>query len=465
MNRLYFGRKINILEGPLLGNIIAFILPLMLTNLLQVFYSAADMMIVGLSGVEGAIGSIGTTGAMINLILNVFIGFSIGANVVVARNIGSGDREATEKAVHTALTLSLIAGAFCCAVGLFVSRPVLASMGAEGHILELAVLYTRIYFIGVPFLALANFLIAILRAKGDTRTPLYILTCTGLLNVGLNLLFVLVFGMSVDGVAAATAISNGVSALLLAIKLMRDEDWCRLSPSKLGIDKTALKDIIRVGVPAGIQGALFSLSNMLIQSSLLGLNSSICPGGSDIIDGNAAAGSLEGFAYTATNSVYQATVTFTSQHYGAKNYRRIGKVMRSCYLVTFLISLVVAGVIVGAHTPLISLYVSSDLAVATAETRIYIMIVPYFLLAFMETGSGVLRGMNKSLISTVISLMGACVFRIIWLFTVFKAYPTIEVLYLSYPVSWGITGLVHFILSLAVRRRLIREQELLPAEQ
>ena len=331
--RLKSSREINMLEGPLLSKIFAFVLPLMLTNLLQMCYSAADMIIVGLSDVEGAIGAIGTTGALINLILNVFAGFAIGTSVVVARNIGKGDRQATESAVHTSLLIGLISGVACAAIGLVICRPILASMGAQGHILDLATLYTNIYFAGVPFLALTNFEIAILRAKGDTRTSLYILASTGVINVVLNLFFVLVLDMSVDGVALATTISNAASMALLAIRLLNDEGWCRLSFKKLRIDRRAMFEIIRDGLPAGVQGALFSFSNMLIQSSVIGINNTVCPGGSDIIDGNAAAANLESLAYVAAASVSQASVTFTSQHFGAGKFRRMGRVMANCYLV------------------------------------------------------------------------------------------------------------------------------------
>ena len=448
------------LEGPIFRKVFAFAIPLMLTNLLQVFYSAADMIIVGLSNVDGAIGSIGTTRAMINLIINLFVGFSIGASIVVARNIGRGDRAATESAVHTSLLMGLLSGVVCCVLGLVVSRPVLMWMGDEGHILTLATLYTRIYFIGVPFLAMTNFLISILRAQGDTQTPLFILSFTGLLNVGLNLLFVLVFHMSVDGVAAATVISNAVSTVLLAVRLMNDTGWCRLTLRRLRLERAAVMDIVRDGLPAAVQGALFSLSNMLIQSSVIGLNNAACPGGSDIIDGNAASGSIEDFAYTATNSVCQASVTFTSQHYGARMYRRIGEVMKSCYLATFLVAVAASALIIVLRRPLIGLYVSSDLAVRTAEARIFIMIAPYFLLAFMEVGSGVLRGLGKSFLSTGITLVGACVLRIVWLMTVFQHWHTLETVYLSYPISWALTALVHFLCSTAVRRKYLRAQEL-----
>lgn len=447
-------REIRMLEGPLLGKVFLFALPLMATNLLQMLYNAADMIIAGMSGVEGAIGSIGTCGAMINLILNIFSGFAIGTNVVVARNIGRGDEDATGRAVHTSLVMAAIFGAACAAIGLVISRPILTLLGDRGHVLELATLYTRIYFCGAPFLAISNYMIAILRAKGDTRTPLFILTGTGLLNVVMNLFFVLVLKRSVDGVAYATVIANAANVLLLGVVLMRDPGWCRLTLKKLGIDRTAMKEILRDGLPAGVQGALFSLSNMLIQSTIIGINNSVCPGGSSVIDGNAAATNLEGFVYTATNSVYQASVTFTSQHHGAKKYKRIGTVMRCCYFVTAMVAITASAVILLLRRPLVGLYIQSGdpVSIETAYTRFYIMVIPYFLLAFMEVGSGILRGLGKSTLSTLISLIGSCVLRLVWIYFIFPLHPTLTMVYLSYPVSWALTAATHFIVSMLVRR-------------
>ena len=450
--------EIQMLEGPLLGKVFLFALPLMATNLLQMLYAAADMVIAGMSGVEGAIGSIGTCGAMINFILNIFSGFAIGTNVVVARNIGRGDPDATSRSVHTSLVMAALFGTVCAIVGLFVSRPILKLLGDEGHVLELASLYTRIYFCGAPFLAVSNYMIAILRAKGDTRTPLYILSGTGLLNVAMNLFFVLALKMSVDGVAYATVIANGANVLLLGIVLLRDTGWCRLELKKLRISGVAMKEIIRDGMPAGVQGMLFSLSNMLIQSTIIGLNNAACPGGSSIIDGNAAATNLEGFAYTATNSVYQASVTFTSQHHGARKYKRIGTVMRCCYFVTAMVAFTAAAILLSLRRPLLGLYIQSGdpFALETAYTRFYVMVAPYVLLAFMEVGSGVLRGLGKSTLSTLISLIGSCVLRLVWIYLIFPLNPTLWMVYLSYPITWGLTALTHFTVSMLVRRRYLR---------
>lgn len=459
MNILKRSREINMLEGPLFKKVFLFALPLMITNMLQVLYNAADMIVAGMSNVNGAIGSIGTTTAMINFIVNIFMGFSIGTNIVVARNIGKNDPEAVGNSVHSSLLIGLATGLICSAIGLFVSRPVLALLGDEGHILDLAALYTRIYFAGVPFIALSNYLIAIFRAKGDTATPLWVLAGTGLLNVGLNLFFVLALGMSVDGVAIATVMANAASTVILSAILMKDTGLCRLSLKKLRFEKTAVKEIIRDGLPAGIQGALFSVSNMLIQSTIIGFNNRLCPGGSDVIDGNAAATNLEGFAYVSTNSVYQASVTFTSQNFGAGKFKRIGKVMKSCYALTGIIAVTAAVVLLGFHKPLLALYVDAPLALETAMTRMKLMLIPFFLLAFMEVGSGVLRGLGRSATSTAVSLIGTCVFRVIWIFTVCRGTESIWIVYLSYPISWALTGLTHFIFSETIRRRCLRKAE------
>ena len=343
-------------------------------------------------------------------------------------------------------------------LGLSISRPILILLGDQGHILELAHLYTRIYFLGVPFIAVTNFFISIFRAKGDTRTPLVILTITGLLNVILNIFFVIVCKMSVDGVALATTISNLASMVALAMVLHKDKGWCRLEFKKLGIEKYALKGIIYNGFPAAIQGVLFSLSNMIIQSSIISINNRQFPGGSDIIDGNAAGQSIESFAYVATNSVCQAAVTFTSQHHGAKKYKRIGTVMRCCYFVTAMIAITAAAILLTLRRPLLWLYIQSGdpVALEAAYTRFYINIAPYFTLAFMEVGSGVLRGLGKSTLSTLISLIGSCVLRLVWIYLIFPLNPVLWMVYLSYPITWALTAATHFTVSMFVRRRYMR---------
>lgn len=446
----------DLLHGPLLGKIFAFVLPLVMTNLLQNLYNAADMIVVGLSHVDGAIGAIGTTTAMINAVINLFLGFAVGSSVMVARAIGERNERKTSNAVHTSMLVGLVSGLFTMVLGLLMSRRMLMLLGDKGHILELADLYTRIYFMGVPFIAMTNFLIAVFRAKGDTKTPLVVLTLTGLLNVGLNLLFVLAFHMSVDGVALATAIANFASMVVLGWILHNDEGWCRLQFRRIRLEKYSLKGIIYNGLPAGIQGVLFSLSNMLIQSNIISINNRLCPGGSDIIDGNAAGASIESFAYVSTNSVCQAAVTFTSQHYGAHMVKRIRKVIRDCYFVSFLIAESISLLILLFRVPLARIYVSAPMAVEAATTRLFYMLFLYFTLAAMDTGSGIVRGLNRPILSTVITLMGSCVLRIVWIATAVRANQTLPMVYLSYPISWGVTGLCHLCVSIYVTRKMKR---------
>jgi len=446
----------DLLHGPLLGKIFAFVLPLVMTNLLQNLYNAADMIVVGLSHVDGAIGAIGTTTAMINAVINLFLGFAVGSSVMVARAIGERNERKTSNAVHTSMLVGLVSGLFTMVLGLLMSRRMLILLGDKGHILELADLYTRIYFMGVPFIAMTNFLIAVFRAKGDTKTPLVVLTLTGLLNVGLNLLFVLAFHMSVDGVALATAIANFASMVVLGWILHNDEGWCRLQFRRIRLEKYSLKGIIYNGLPAGIQGVLFSLSNMLIQSNIIAINNRLCPGGSDIIDGNAAGASIESFAYVSTNSVCQAAVTFTSQHYGAHMVKRIRKVIRACYFVSFLIAESISLLILLFRVPLARIYVSAPMAVEAATTRLFYMLFLYFTLAAMDTGSGIVRGLNRPILSTVITLMGSCVLRIVWIATAVRANQTLPMVYLSYPISWGVTGLCHLCVSIYVTRKMKR---------
>ncbi len=460
----------NLTEGPIFTKLLLFCLPLMATNLLQVLYNAADMMIVSLSPEKSAVGAIGTTGAFVNLVVNVFIGFATGANVIVARALGAKDHEQVSKATHTALLLGVGFGVLGAGIGLVLSEPVLSAMGAEGKLLELATTYTRIYFLGVPFVSVANYLIAIFRAKGDTRTPLTVLSVSGLVNVALNLFFVLVCHMSVEGVAIATSASNLFSAVWLGAILMRDEGPCRLQASHLRLDRMSVRNILYVGLPAGIQGSLFSLSNMLMQSSILQVNNMLCPPGSAydaVVNGNAAGTNLEGFAYTAQNSVYQGAITFTSQHVGAKKYKRIYRLAGCCFLLGAVIATVVSLVIFFVRDPFLALYgihnsvegSLESIAYNTAYLRMVYMMLPYFLLSLMDVGCGLLRGLGKAVSATVITLLGACLFRVVWILTVFRLFPTLESIYISYPVSWAITAAVYMVCIFLTLRNRVREEK------
>ena len=449
-------------EGPLFTKILLFVLPMMATNLLQVAYNAADMMIVSLSSEANSVGAIGMTGPFINLVLNLFMGFSIGANVVIAHSIGAREGERASKVVHTSLLLALTLGVVGCVIGWFISEPVLSAMGVDGNLLDLATTYTFVYFAGAPFVALTNYSVAIFRAKGDTKTPLYVLTVSGLINVVFNLFFVLALGMAVEGVALATVISNAVSAVVLIYCLSRGNDECKFAFSKLGIDKRALKEVIRIGFPAGIQGALFSLSNMMIQSSVLRVNDILAPGSvyEPVVDGNASVSNLNGFIYTATNSVCQASIAFTSQNVGAGKFDRIKKVMLNCYAITCAVAVICSTTLVIFNHQLLALYGITDgeglagIAYSAAMTKMRCETMTYFLLAFMEVGCGVLRGLGKSLTSTGITLVGACLLRVVWILTVFEHFLTLESIYISYPVSWTVTGIVALIIALRLLKKL-----------
>ena len=457
-------RSLGITEGPLLGKIILFVLPLMAANLLQVFYNAADMIVVSLSSEGDAVGAIGTTSSLINLIVNVFSGFAVGANVVIAWHLGAGDEEATSRTVHTSVLMSLLFGGASALLGCLLCSPLLSLMGAEGQLHTLAVRYTTIYFLGVPFVALTNYAIAIYRAKGDTKTPLMVLGGAGLLNVLLNLFFVLVCGLSVEGVALATAISNAVSAVVLLWLLAKDESACHFSPRKLRIDRAAFRQILSIGLPAGVQGVLFSISNVIIQSSILQVNNALAPSDSafqPVVKGNAATANLEAFVYTATNAVYQASITFVGQNAGAGKYDRVRRAMLCCYTLTAAIAVVFGFGMYFLRTPLLSLYgvlpgaagSLERIAFETAEIRMKLMFLTYASLAWMEVGSGVLRGLGRSLTSTVITMIGACVFRVVWILTAFRAVPTLETIYISYPISWVLTTVAFLPCALVIIKK------------
>lgn len=465
-------KSVDLTEGPILGKMIMFVLPVMATNLLQTFYNAADMMIVSLSHEANAVGAIGMTGAFVGLIVNLFMGFSVGANVIVARYLGAKDDENVSKTVHTSLIMSLVVGFIATVIGLFISRPILSMMGAKGNLLDLATTYTQIYFCGVPFLAATNYSAAIFRAKGDTKTPLYVLSVAGLINVGLNFLFVRGFGLSVEGVAIATAAANLFAATVLIWRLSNDDSPCRFAFKKCKIDKRSLVGIVREGLPAGIQSAVFSLSNLIIQSSIIQVNNSFVAsvGGvgkvEPIVNGNSAATNLEGFLYTAVNSVYQASITFTSQNYGAGKYKRIRRVILVSHLFAAVVGLLGTSIVHAFHDPLLALYgiapsqtsIIDQAAYEAGVTRIIYIMSAYAFCGLMDASCGVLRGLGKTFTSTIIPLLGACAFRIVWITFVFSASPTLETIFLSYPISWVLTGGAQLFFSIFFLRKAIKRQ-------
>lgn len=460
-------RDVDMTSGPILGNMLRFSLPLIFTNLLQMLYNATDMIVVGLSSEPDAVGAIGTTTSFASLIVSLFIGLSIGANVVVARHIGAKNEERASRALHTSTVIALIFGVVGGILGVLVAKPVMVLMGNEGRLLELSVLYTRIYFAAMPFHSLSNYAIALHRAKGDTKTPLAVLTVSGIVNVLLNLFFVLVCDMSVEGVAIATATAAALSAAVLYANLMREKGPCHFSFRCLCLDRAEMKQILLVGIPSGVQGALFALSNMMIQSSIIQVNNTLCDPNAayqPVVKGNAAVANLEGFVYTAVNAVTQATISFTSQNLGAGRIDRIKRIMGTSYALDFGIAVVLSLLLVLFNRPLLALYgVHPDaldpiaqLAYDAAMIRILWTILPYGLISMMEIGSGVLRGLGKTISSTVVCLLGACFLRVLWVSTVFRVFGTLPSVFVVYPISWVVTGGVLCLLAIMAIRRLER---------
>ena len=466
--KLSAGRHINMTTGPLFVNIVKFILPLIATNLLQQFYNAADIMVVGLSSEPDAVGAVGSAGSFLTLMVNIFIGFSVGANVLVARNIGAKDEEHTSRAVHTAVCMSLISGVLGGIVGSLLVRSVLVGMGYTGTLLNLGLRYSYIYFACMPFAAMTNFLSAILQAQGDTRTSLYTLTCAGLLNVGLNLFFVLVVGLSVEGVAIATAMANLFSACVLWKALSRKHNICPLSFRKLRLWRNEALEILRIGVPAGVQNAMFSISNILIQSSILQVNNMVTPPNSayaPVIKGNTAVSSLEGFVFTALGATTVTASAFTAQNVGANNYRRIRRAFGYICLISAFIALVlsISGMLFRA--PLLSLYgvekgedLLSILTYDAAITRFFWKWPAFLVYAMMNACSGTIRGLGKSALAAFITFLGTCVFRILWIYTVFQYFMNLESIHISYPISWAITGIAFVVILFRLLRKKLREE-------
>ena len=460
-------KKIDFTNGKVFFKILYFILPIVATNLLQVFYNAADMMVVSLSSEANAKAAIGVTVSFLHLIVNSIIGFSVGTNVVVARAIGSKDDKRITRAVHTSVIMSVLFGGAAMIFGVIVARPILKWMGATGNLLELAVTYTFFYFLGVPFMAMTNYLSSIFRAKGDSKTPLLVLSSAGVLNVLCNLFFVLVLGLSVEGVAIATAIANAVSAIVLLAILSRAKDSTKFSFKKLKIHRGAFRDIIVVGLPAGVQSALFSLSNVLIQSSIIAVNNSIVSADvvyQPVVDGNAAAANLDGFVYTSMNAVTQGALTFTSQNMGAKKPQRVRRIMWASFGLVTAIGLLMGGLTTIFLKPLLSLYgiapsaqdALAQIAYETAHTRCMYICLPYFVCGLMEIAGAVLRGIGKSLFSAIIALVGACLLRVVWLATAFAAWPSLETIYIIYPISQTVTAVFTFIVVEIVLRKILK---------
>ena len=443
----------SMLSGPLFSNIVIYTIPIILTSLLQLLFNAADLVVVGQFCGSLSVAAVGATGAITNLIVNLFVGLSVGAGVSVAHGIGCKDDEAVHKAVHTALPVALISGVFLTFVGVLLSEYLLGLMGTPENILPLSALYMKIYFCGITFALVYNYCASILRAAGDTKSPLVFLTTAGVINVVLNLIFVRVFHMNVAGVALATTISQGVSAVLVVIALMKRTDACRLFFKRMRIYKPQLMKMITIGLPAGIQGSLFSISNVLIQSSINSF-------GDIFVSGNAAAGNIEGFVYVSLNAFHQTAVNFTGQNVGAGQYKRVSKIFAICLGCVTVVGLSIGGIAYALAPKLLGIYITDSAeAISFGVLRMAFICLPYFILGLMDVATGTLRGMGASFVPMVISVLGVCGLRILWIYTIFQVpqYHTPECLYTSYPVSWTVTFLCELVAFLVIYRKRIRQ--------
>ena len=440
--------EIDMTHGPLLGKIVRFAIPLAISGILQLLFNAADIIVVGQFVGPQALAAVGSTSALINLIVNLFIGLSVGANVLVAQYYGASDTKALRETVHTSVLASLIFGCIVLVIGITLAAPMLELMGTPEEVLDQACLYMRIYFIGMPASMLYNFGAAILRAVGDTQRPLYFLFIAGIVNVLLNLFCVIVLHMGVEGVAIPTVISQCVSATLVLLCLVKSDAVYRVNLKELHIYKEKLLQMIKIGVPAGIQSATFSISNVLIQSTINSF-------GSIAMAGSTAGGNIEGFVWTAMDAFTQSTLSFTGQNYGAKKFHRITKVVwYNLGLVT------VVGLVLGIGAYLVGpwvlqVYSSDPEVIAYGLERMLLVCTPYALCGVMNVLVGAMRGLGSSLTPMVVSIFGVCVLRVVWIYTVFPLDPSFAMLFLSYPVTWAVTAAIEVVCFFVIRKKAI----------
>lgn len=441
--------EMDMCHGAVMQKMLLFVIPLMCSSILQLLFNAADIVVVGKFAGDNSLGAVGSTSSLINLLVNLFMGLSVGANVLAARDYGSNKEDELSKTVHTAMMLSIISGIILTFVGVIFSKQILIMMKSPDEILPLAAIYLKIYFIGMPASMAYNFGSAILRSVGDTKRPLYFLFVAGIVNVILNLIFVIVFHMDVAGVALATIISQYISAILVVRCLMKETGGIQLHLSKLRIYKDKLIPILQVGLPAGFQGVIFSLSNVVIQSSVNLF-------GNTVVSGNSAAQNIEGFIYMGMNAFYQAAISFTSQNIGAGKKERIKKIVLSAELLVFLTGLILGMSAMIFGEKLLYIYTNNPEVVAAGMKRLRVITTTYYLCGMMDVMVGILRGLGYSIIPMIVSLVGACGLRLVWIATVFQIpeYHKITTVYVAYPITWTITFLAHIITYLIVSKKL-----------
>lgn len=449
-------KEIDMLHGPLAWPLVTYAIPIMLTSILQLLFNAADLVVVGAYCGSMSVAAVGATGAITNLIVNLFIGLSVGAGVAVAHGIGSQERQQVSDTVHTAVPLALVSGVFLTVLGVGFSRKILQAMGTPEEVLSLAATYMEIYFLGITFNMVYNFCAAMVRAAGDTRTPLVILTAAGVLNVILNIVFVKYLSRNVDGVAMATTISEALSAFAILWVMARRTDSVRLCFKKLRFRAEPLGKMLRIGIPAGIQSCMFSLSNVLLQSAVNSF-------GAVAVSGNAAVANLEGFMYVIENSFHQTAVNYVGQNCGAMQYGRVKKVTWLCLGYATIAGLLFGSLMCVFAPQLLSLYITdSQEAIQIGVARMFVDILPYFIFGLQDVLTGALRGIGASFTSMILTVLGICGVRVLWIYTVFQIprFHNQTMLYVSYPVSWFVTLIVQLAAFLIVFGRLQKKAKL-----
>ena len=444
-------RDINMTEGPVFGKMVAYTLPVLATGILQLLYNFADSFVVSRFAENGeqSLAAVGATGSICNLLVCMVLGLSVGGSVVASQYIGAKNARAVSETVHTSITASVIFGLPIALIGFLLASPLLSLMGTPDDIFSKAVLYMQIYFVGIPATMVYNYSSAILRAKGDTRFPLYVLIFSGLINVLLNLLFVIVFHMDVAGVAWATVVSQALSAIAGIWRLHSLQDDCRLYFHRLRLHGDKLLRIIRIGLPAGIQSGVFGLSNVLLQSSVNSL-------GSTVVAANTAASTLDGFVYTAQNAVYHGTLAFVGQNVGARKLDRVKKVFSCSLLLVTLIWAIFGGVEILFGRQMLDFYLGgNEKVIEHAVLRLTMLAATYFLCGYMEVFTGVMRGIGSSLVPMIITVVGVCGLRLVWIYLIFPIpyFHNLQWLFASYPISWALTLAFQIVAYLIIMRR------------
>ncbi len=438
-------------KGPWFKKILIFALPLMLTGLLQMVYNTADIVVVGRFAGATSLAAVGTTSSLVNLILNVFLGMAMGSGVMSARYIGAEDDNRLSKCVHTAMSLSVLSGIAVGIFGFFMAERLLILMDSPSDVLPLSKLYLQIYFLGAPASLVYNFGAAIVRSTGDTKRPLYILTSTGLVNIILNLILVIKFNMDVAGVAIATITAQYISAILIVARLLKIPGACRLELKKLRINLNEMKKILFIGIPAGIQNSLFSISNVIIQTTVNSF-------GSTAMSGIAAGSNYDSFVYTCTNAISQTTMTFSSQNMGARKHENLGKIYFRCILLTVIIGGSMSALGYFFRNEVVGIFTTEPDVIEIGAQRLAMILPFYVFCSLMDVGGGQLRGMGRSFEPMIITLLGGCGLRLMWIFFFFPKNPTLHYLYWAYPISWTVTFFVLFAFYFIIKRNILKKE-------